>query len=112
MPSTSPSRGLRVVNETDACRPKFACCARREIVVFPAPEGADRINIIPRRVRRCDDTLKTNQARRYLQIRVLPGAAQILLNRSGSDDYGTSPQLRTGSAALNAYAAEGPETCE
>ena len=66
--------------------------APRESVVLPAPEGADRINIIPRRVRRSDDMLKISQAREDLQIRVLPGNPHILLNRSRKDGIGTSRQ--------------------
>src|SRR5258708_4579339 len=48
-PSTSPLRGLRVVSDTDASRPPIAFSAAREIVVLPAPDGAERMKIIPRR---------------------------------------------------------------
>jgi hypothetical protein len=39
------------------------------------------MKMIPRRVRRYDDTLKISQARRYLQIRVLPAEPRILLDQ-------------------------------
>ena len=38
-----------MVRETDAVRPPIALSAAREIVVLPAPEGAESMNIIPRR---------------------------------------------------------------
>src|SRR5208282_5504783 len=44
----SPSRGARVVKDTENSRPAMALSAARQIVVLPAPEGAERMKIIPR----------------------------------------------------------------
>src|SRR5579871_2124267 len=50
MPSTSDERRARVVTDTESVRSRFlSCISMRVSVVFPAPEGEERIRIIPRR---------------------------------------------------------------
>src|SRR5271165_2266401 len=52
MPSTSDERRGRVVTDTDSVRSSaLSCVSMRVSVVLPAPEGEDRIRIMPRRLR-------------------------------------------------------------
>src|ERR1700690_2382032 len=52
MPSASEERRVRVVTEIDSVRSRFLSCSNiRVSVVLPAPEGEDRIRIMPRRVK-------------------------------------------------------------
>jgi hypothetical protein len=48
-----------VVSETDGSSPSIDSRAAREMVVLPAPDGADRINIVPRRGGRSDSIIQT-----------------------------------------------------
>ena len=51
MPSTSDERRVRVVTETESVRSSaLSCISIRVSVVLPAPEGEDRIRIMPRRL--------------------------------------------------------------
>src|SRR5271165_7086329 len=51
MPSTSEERRGRVVTEMDRVRSSaLSCISMRVSVVLPAPEGEDRIRIMPRRL--------------------------------------------------------------
>ena len=49
MPLRSPSRGGRVVWETEKTRPRSRSSAKRHTVVLPVPEGAETTKGIPRR---------------------------------------------------------------
>src|SRR5271166_5210884 len=51
MPSTSEERRGRVVTEMDRVRSSaLSCISMRVSVVLPAPDGEDRIRIMPRRL--------------------------------------------------------------
>src|SRR6516225_4812020 len=51
MPSTSEDRRGRVVTDTESVRSSaLSCISIRVSVVFPAPDGEDRIRIMPRRL--------------------------------------------------------------
>ena len=51
MPSTSDGRCFRVVTDTESVRSSaLSCISIRVSVVLPAPDGEDRIRIMPRRL--------------------------------------------------------------
>src|SRR5947207_13496451 len=49
MPSASPTRGLRVVTDTDISNSGSRASRRRDNVVLPAPDGDDSTSSKPRR---------------------------------------------------------------
>src|ERR1700761_4091758 len=96
MPSASEERRARVVTEIDSVRSSaLSCSSMRVSVVLPAPEGEERIRIIPRRRMRPRSFDVLHLLAQLLDMRAQfePLRRQRSVVRLGAQGIGLAPEL-------------------